>query len=204
MGKVLDPKGKIAKAKARMPAACSVRKSVLCDEIISLRLQGHSYRKIEEWLREQGPEHSIPAATLCRNLQRGLGAVQEFMPVFEETAEINGGDITLDASRTLTGQAMVQRIRIDYMIRQEAEKRKTRPGYSNPRIRQEMETHLQLVQAASLFEAQKNKDSGAIGAGNAMLTPEAEDVLSAMILNGTITLPGVGIARPPLALVKTN
>ena len=72
MGKMLDSKGIMARAKARMPVDCAVRKSQYCDEILSLRLQGFSYRKIEEWLREKGRQFAIPAATLCRNLVRGL------------------------------------------------------------------------------------------------------------------------------------
>jgi len=201
MTKIVDTQGKIAKAKARMPASCSVRRSPFCDEIISLRLQGHSYKKIEGWLKEQGPQHGIPVATICRNLQRGFGGDQSFLPAYEEVAEANGGDMSLDVARTLTGQVMIQRMRIDYMVRQEAEKRRTRVGYSNPRIRQEMETYLQLVEAAAKYEEEAKREGGEMSSGNAILTPEAEKALAEMILSGNISMPGVAVAKPKLTVV---
>lgn len=195
-----DPKGKIAKAKAKMPAACSVRKSKFCDEIISLRLSGQSYRKIEDWLRGKGAEHAIPAATLCRNLMTGLGNTQDFMPVYEEVAEQNGFDITIDPGRSLAGQALIQRQRIDYMIRNESLKQRASPGYSNSKIRQEMETYLQLVKAAAEYELAKDGEEKDVTKGNSDLSQEAEDALAELILSGEITVPG-SPKKPRLTVV---
>lgn len=200
MSNVVDTKGRIARAKARMSSACSVRKSAYADEIISMRLQGNSYKKIEDWLREKGLAHVIPSATICRNLQKAFGKEQDFMPAYEEEAEANGGHIPLDPQRTLAGQAYIQRMRIDYMVRQENDRRKTRVGYSNPRIRQEMETYLQLVEAASRFESESEKAKGQMENVESHLSKEAEEALSQLILDGKITIPSG--KKPTLLLVS--
>lgn len=201
MSKVIDTQGKLARAKSHMPSQCSVRKSPLCDEILSLRLQGYSYKKIEVWLRSQGEGMMIPAATLCRNLQKAFQGDQDFMPAYEEVAEAHGGDIALDPGRTLAGQALIQRMRIDYMVRQENDRRKVKPGYSNPRIRQEMETYLQLVNAAAQYETEKAQEEGSISGGNSQMTPEAEAALAELIMSGKITMPGVTVGKPNLVVV---
>jgi len=191
MGKMLDSKGIMARAKARMPVDCSVRKSQYCDEILSLRLQGFSYRKIEEWLREKGRQFAIPAATLCRNLVRGFGDKQDFVPVYEQMTEEHGGDMLMDAGRVVAGQLLVQRTRLDYMVRMEAERRKQRPGYSNPRIRQEMETLLMLARAAEDMKALQEKGSLADGKVMAEISEGAKEALANMILEGQVSIPGV-------------
>lgn len=204
MSRIVDPKGKIAKAKAKMPSACSVRRSRFCDDIISLRLQGHSYRRIEDWLRVKGTEYLIPAATLCRNLIRGLGTEQEFMPVYEEAAEQNGGDITVDPGRSLAGQALIQRGRIDYMVRHEAEKRRTNPGFANPRIRQELETYMSLVEAAAKYEVDQTGQASDPTRGNSLLSSLAESALAQLILDGHITVPDLTAKKPALTVVGSD
>lgn len=204
MTKIVDPKGKMARAKAKMSSKCSVRLSPYCDDIISLRFQGKSYRAIEDFLREKGLEFVIPAATLWRNLMRGMGDETSFLPVYEEIAEEHGGEISVDAGRVMAGQALIQRLRIDYMVRMEGVRRKNRPGYTNPRIRQEMETYLQLVEAAVKFDPAHNRGIDDIGKGQVALTPEAEEAMSLLILSGGISLPNLVNKKPFLKIVGSN
>jgi hypothetical protein len=154
-----------------------------------MRLQGDSYGKIEAFLKQKGVEYHIPAATLCRNLVRAFGTEQDFMPVYEELAEERGGEIAFDARRSLVGQVLVQRTRIDYMVRQEASKRKTRPGYSNPRIRQEMETLMQLVDSAAKYDGELAKDAANPTKTLGSVSDQAQEAIAEMILNGQIALP---------------
>lgn len=204
--KLPDSKGRIARAKAKMPLACSVRRSQYCDDIIALRLQGHPFRKIEDWLRKKGLEFVIPAATLARNLMKGLGKEGDYLPVYEQEAEKVGGEIPLDPRRTLAGQAYIQRLRIDSMIRAENEKRRTRPGYANPRIRQEMETYLALVEAAAKYEEEFGKEKVDPSKGNSNLTSEAEEVIASLIINGGVTVPGTVVTpkKPNLSVVSNE
>lgn len=201
--KLPDPKGRIARAKAHMPVACSVRKSRFCDDIIAMRLQGCSYRKIEEWLRGKGLEHVIPAATLCRNLIGGLGKEETYLPTYEQVAETMGGEIPLDPARTLAGQALLQRLRIDAMIRTENDRRRVRPGSFNPRIRQEMETYLTLVEAAAKFAEGLSDIASDPSKGNSNLDEAAEEAIAELIMSGSITVPGTVVAtgKAPLRLV---
>jgi hypothetical protein len=100
-----------------------------------------------------------------------------------------GGEIAFDARRSLVGQVLVQRTRIDYMVRQEASKRKTRPGYSNPRIRQEMETLMQLVDSAAKYDGELAKDAANPTKTLGSVSDQAQEAIAEMILNGQIALP---------------
>lgn len=85
------------------------------------------------------------------------------------------------------------------MIRKEAEKRKTSPGFSNYKIRQEMETYLSLVHEAAQYEQDKRGEEGDATKGNSTITPAAEELLAQMIIDGHITVPGS--KRPQLVVI---
>lgn len=202
--KILDPHGLVAKAKVRMSPDCSVRQSKFCEEIIAQRLQGRSLYQIADWLKEQGTEHFIPPPTLHRNLRKALSKDNELLPLHEEIAEKVGGDIPFDPYRDMMGQALMQKLRIDYMVRNEIEKRKGRPGYANPRIRQEMETYILLVDAAAKFGESVGKGVGDQAKNNLALSDEASTKLAEMILSGDIKLPTTQVGKKPVLSVVSG
>jgi len=106
-----DASGKIRRAKRRISKACAVMKSPFCEEIIALRLQGWSYRKIETWLIDKGEQHRIAAPTLFRNLKpiRQL----ESLPMAEMLAEDFGGLIEIDPAREVARSVLLQRRRVE-------------------------------------------------------------------------------------------
>lgn len=120
----------------------------------------------------------------------------------EEIAENWGGEIPFSPARDLAGQCMIQRTRIDYMVRAELEKRKTRPGYFDGRIRREMETYVLLMTQAEISSEKTGKDIGDPGSLTAELAPEAASLLARMILDGEIKVAGVSNPAPPSAPLK--
>lgn len=143
--RVPDPHGLIANVRARLNKKCAVRISPFCDYIIAMRMQGVPYKDVERWLVEQGQEYRISAATIWRNLKRTKMHVR--LTRIEEKLEAHGSVINLDIIREMSQNILVQKERIDQMVRTEAERRK-QPNFENyidKRIRQEMALMTDMV-----------------------------------------------------------
>lgn len=201
--KLTDPTGLIGKIKARMPRDCSVRKNTYCDQVISLRLQGQTYEKIRDWLFDKGPEHSIPTPTLYRNLSKAIRDAELNLPEAEKLFEAWGGTslgVPIDLVREIEGQIVLQRRRIDSMIYDENERKRIKPGYSHPRIRQEMETLVSLVGLITKLTPRGGEipeGQGTVAPSRPQLTPEVEAVLLEMVLTGKLKLPGPVVQEGP-------
>lgn len=194
-----DPHGIIAKIRARMSRDCAVRRSPYCDHVIAKRLQGISYTKIRDWLWDQNPDLAIPVPTLARNLAKAVKLSEMDQSVAEQIAEMWGGSLEFDLERTIAGQALVQRQRIDDMVKAEKERKKVKSGYMNPRIRQEMETLSSLLAQLERIKGARDKEE----AGKEILTgkeveeseigkitmdKDGEQALTELILQGRLKI----------------
>jgi hypothetical protein len=191
--KIPDPQGMISKIRSKMPPNCSVRKSPYCDMIIAQRLQGVPYRSIKQFLDGQGMQHSIPVATIARNLDCAKEAIE--LPYAEELAERWGGSIDLDAIRMLAGQILLQRRRIDKMVKAEVEKQKTNANFFDKRIRAEMETFQNQLKSYQsqlkdpiLAARERYQADGIVQASELTLTAEGEKQLTDLVLSGQLRL----------------
>ena len=165
-----DPHGMIARIKARMNRNCAVRISPYCEVIVSMRMQGINFRSIEEWLIEQGPEHRISAATLCRNLKQSKMVVE--LNKAEELAEQWGGRIDLDLVREISGQILLQRKRVDKLqVREEKRQAGGEINYLDKRIRQERALLVEMVK--TLFSMMKTPLEAAV---EAFLLPHLQSI----------------------------
>lgn len=191
IAKFPDPQGMISRIKARLPKNCSVKMSPYVDYILAQRMQGVPYQAIEKWLKERGTEFRIPAATIWRNIK--ATKIRINLPYAEELAEQWGGQIDLDLARELSRQILVQRQRVDHMVQQEVEKRKSMPTYTNKWIRAEMETLNSLIHGLAAMlkspmaaaEERAKADALVKKLGDGLQMDEAtEKVLVEMILSG--------------------
>lgn len=126
----------ISKIRAKLPRRSAVRQSRYCDHIIALRLQGNSFSKISKWLEVQGEEFYISPVSISENFKKAKREIE--IPYAEEVAERWGGDIDFDAAHELKRSILLQRRRIDRLIRAEDDKAKTAPDYFNPKIKYEI------------------------------------------------------------------
>jgi len=189
--KLPDPQGMIARVRGRLSVRCAVRKSKFCEIIISMRMQGIPYRKIEEWLIEQGEEFRISAATLFRNLKKTKLKVE--LPYAEEMAERWGGRIDLDFARELAGQIVAQRERVDHMQRQEIESQKSNARYFDRRLKPERELlnnmikNIASMMKSPLEAAQEAVEANAlIGALGFKMSEDTAHLLKEMLLSGEL------------------
>jgi len=189
--KLPDPQGMIARVRGRLSVRCAVRKSKFCEIIISMRMQGIPYRKIEEWLIEQGEEYRISAATLFRNLKKTKLKVE--LPYAEEMAERWGGRIDLDFARELAGQIIAQRERVDHMQRQELESQKSNARYFDRRLKPERELlnnmikNIASMMKSPLEAAQEAVEANAlIGALGFKMSEDTAHLLKEMLLSGEL------------------
>jgi len=191
--KIPDAQGAIAKVRTRLARNCSVRLSQYCDHIIALRMQGTPFYAITKWLKEKGEEHSIPPSTIWRNLK---GAnIDTKLTYAEEMAEKWGGSIDIDLQREIAAQIIVQKKRIDTMVRNELTRRKANDTYVDRRIRMEMETmgsmvkslHAMIHQVVPEGDSSKEKLTRAWGL---TMSEDAQAVLTQMILSGELILKG--------------
>lgn len=186
---LVDPHGMIANVRRRLSKQCAVALSPFCDSIIAMRMQGVPLRDIEKWLIEQGQESRIPASTIFRNLKNVKIDVK--LPLAEEIAERWGGAIDIDMARELSGQVLIQRERIDKLVRRELDQQKTNLGYHDKRIHREQEMLVSLV--AQLRQLVKDPDEALKERQrldkerheeSMVLTPEALNVIRGLILSG--------------------
>jgi len=188
-----DPQGMIARIKGRIPKNCAVRVSPYCEVIISMRMQGINFRKIEEWLIDQGPEHRIAASTICRNIKQSQIIVE--LSKVEEMAEQWGGRIDLDLLRELAGQIILQRKRVDILQTREEEKQQDSKYYMDKRIRHERALLVDMVK--TLFSMMKTPLEVAVEAFEAAalfgpvqmdVNEDAMAVIRDLILSGELAL----------------
>ncbi len=189
--KLPDPHGMIARVRGRLSVRCAVRKSKFCEIIISMRMQGIPYRKIEEWLIEQGAEYRISAATLFRNLKKTKLKVE--LPYAEEMAERWGGRIDLDYARELAGQIVAQRERVDRMQRQELLSQESNARYFDRRLKPERELlnnmikNIASMMKSPLEAAQEAVEANAlIGALGFKMSEDTSKLLTELLLSGQL------------------
>lgn len=184
-----DPHGFIARVRGRLPKNCAVALSPFCDTIIAMRMQGVPFRDIEKWLVEQGPEYRVPSPTIYRNLKRCR--LQVDLPYAEELAERWGGRIDLDLVRELSGMIVVQRQRIDKLVRGELNQQKNNPRYHDKRISREIQTLESLTKTLQVMlknpdeavEERMKADKMKL-AQSFDVSPEALTVIKDLILGG--------------------
>jgi len=131
---MLDAEKKIQAIVNSLPRRGSVRTSPYCADVISMRLRGHTYREIEDWLASKGEEYRIPAGTLNRVFLNTPIAESEFIWITE--IESRGGSLELDLSGELKKQIYLQRLRINTLAKREINKRVQIPDYVDKRIQQ--------------------------------------------------------------------
>lgn len=189
--KLPDPHGMISRVRSRMSKNCAVRKSTYCDVIISMRMQGIPYRKIEDWLIEQGEEFRISAPTLMRNLTKTKLKVE--LSYAEEMAEKWGERIDLDYARELAGQIVAQRKRVDTMQRLEEEYQTRNPRYFDRRLKGERELLSKMIKdmaqmmKSPLEAAQEAMEAGALmGAIGFKMSEDATAMLTDLLLSGEL------------------
>lgn len=181
-----DPVGMIERIIRRLNPECSVAKNDYRDYIISMRMQGISFKDISSWLKEQGEKYHIPPTTIHRNLSQIRMEVQ--LPYAEEMAQKWGGLIDIDLIRETSRSVLIQRTRIDKMLRAEEERQKTSPTYVNRQIRQEMASltdMIKLLNSLTNVRAGMGEDVDP-SIGEITLNEDAESVLIDMIVNGEI------------------
>ena len=144
--KLADPHGMIARIRRSLNPNCAVRLSPYCDVLISMRMQNIPYLQMEKFLIEQGKEknenYRISAPTLYRNFMKTKLNIE--LPYAEELAERWGGRIDLDLVRELSGQILIQRQRVDKLVRREQQMQRKTPGYHDKRIRAEQDALMAL------------------------------------------------------------
>ena len=139
-----DPGRMIERIKLKLNPYCAVRKSIYCELIIAMRMQGIPYRDVEDWLVKQGMEHRIAAPTICNNFKHT--GITVSLTKAEELVEQYGGILNIDTVRELSLQIYTQRGRIDRLVRQEeARQKKEDRVYHDKRIRAEIDTLTSLV-----------------------------------------------------------
>lgn len=193
--KLPDPQGMISRIKAKLPRNCSVRKSPFCEHIIGMRMQGISYHSISAFLLSQGEQYRIPATTIWRNIEATKLKIE--LPYAEELKERWGGSIDLSAAVEIANQILVQRGRIDKMVRYEESRREKTPGFYNKSIRAEMETLNNMVRT---YQAMMEDPRDAVkkrveadqalnwGVPEATLEGETAAVLTDMILRDELKI----------------
>jgi len=197
-----DPHGLIGRVRSRLNKACAIRQSPFCDVIISMRLQAIPYRDIEKWLIEQGQEYRISAPTIFRNLKETK--VQVNLSWAEEMIEKMGGTVTIDIIREMSQNIYTQKQRVDTLVRNEKEKQKVNPAYSDKRVRQEMvvqndmltKLHAMLAKVPGSAVDKMEEDIKKLEQNGIGLTQDASDVLTDLIINGDIVI-GVNDLLPP-------
>jgi len=180
-----DPQQILTAIKQKLKAGCSVRDSKFVDLILSRRLNGCTFREIEEELTAKGLEYRIPASTIWRNMtEAGAGGTD-----FEWTALIDmwGGEKEIDIQGELKNQAFMQKYRINALVKREREKKKLTPEYMDRRIREEMETLVLMLKTLHETGVESVDDTKAAKLGKGMeIDSEAEQQLEAMILSGKL------------------
>jgi len=194
---IADPHGMISRIRHKMPPNCAVRKSNYCDHIIAMRMQGIAFLKIEEFLISQGKNFRISAPTIWRCFEHANKAgVTVELPLAEEMKERWGGSIDLDLATELGNQVLIQRKRIDALVRQEMKAQETNPRHFNKLIRAEMETlnsligNLNKMMKTPIDAAEERAKADDIRKGVNpdidALTPDAEALMTDLILNGDL------------------
>lgn len=189
--KLPDPQGMISRVKGRLTKNCAVRRSPYCEIIISMRMQGIPFRQIDEWLKDQGDEYRISAATIFRNLSKTKMRVE--LSYAEEMVEKWGERIDLDYARELAGQIIAQRKRVDAMQRLEEERRELNPRYFERRLKPERELLTTMIRTIAVMmkppleAAQEALEANALmGAIGFTMSDDVRAVVRDMLISGEL------------------
>jgi len=190
-----DPLGMIDRIKRRLNKKCAVRISPYCDYIISMKMQKVPDREIEEWLIQQGgKEARISAVTIWRNFKSVKLDVK--LTYAEEMLDKTGGFVNLNLIREQSQVILVQKERVDHLVRMERQRQEQSPGYTDKRLRFEMELFTMMMKELNIM-LQRVPEETAAAAKDAMdrleargvhVTEDATQVLTDMILNNEITV----------------
>lgn len=176
-----DPLGKIQRTRDALHSRSAVRRSKYCDFIITLRLQGNTYREIEAKLKEFGPEHRISAPTIWRNLA-AAGVVDEA----EQATRIDefGGNLDFDPVAELRKQIYIQKTRISYLLGQERARRLASPKspFHDPRIRDEMAALTSMMRTLREMTTSPDMTPDPKKFGAVKLPKDAEDLIIAALM----------------------
>ena len=193
--KLPDPLGQIARIRAKLPKNCKIRQSPWVDHIIALRMQGVSYRQVEQFLIERGAKFRISAVVLCRSFNKVKGMVN--IPLAEAMAEAWGGGFDLDLARELAGQIVLQRERVDHLSKVEKEGQKANERFVVRQIAPERALLVKMIDSLhgmmkdpmeAADELRRLRDEAA--GESVSMTPDAEDLMAEMIIRGELRLGG--------------
>lgn len=158
-----------------------------------MRLKRVPCREIEAWLIQQGKDYRISYPTISRNLKKA--GVDPNLSYGEEQIEAWGGDPTLNLTRELSAQILAQKNRVDRLIVMENGRNKGRdekaPYYIDRRIAREMELLKGMIaDHHKMIRENEEKEKGDVDAKfvGIVLTKDAEQVLTEMLLGGEIKL----------------
>lgn len=180
-----DPTAVISDIRNKLKQGCAVLLSKWCNLIICKRLQGATFKEIEEMLCEKGLEFRISAPTIWRNMAQA--GVDKTDYRWTEIVEAWGGEKDVNIQDELRSQIIMQKTRINALVKREADLRKADDKYMDRRVRGEMETYVLLLK--SLFET--SIEDGAIAKGEKLgkemeIDAESEKIIEEMILKGAL------------------
>jgi hypothetical protein len=161
---VVDYAGKLAQVKRKLPYRSAIRKSDFCDHIISMWLQGYQFEKISKFLNEQGAEFYISAHTLSKTLRPIRDTF--LTPVGSKIINDLGGSVEVSVEDELKQLILIQKQRIDSLLRKENGLNASGEGKYYSQVRHEIETMLSITKqmreiekASLLSEAKDQKKS---------------------------------------------
>lgn len=181
---------KISSISMVLEPKCAVALSPFRDRIIAARLQGMTYRELEEYTTSIGGlEGMIPSQTLHRNLSKAIAATE--VPLATELAEERDLNLSdFDATRELQAQILVQRERINGLTRREKEKRVTHDGYLDPRLSIEMTLLNDMIRTLRTIKSEPVVDPKK-PVRTLMIPDTSMEKLAELILSGTLEISAV-------------
>jgi hypothetical protein len=199
-----DPQGFIKKIRDSLKPECAVARSPFCDHIISQRMQKVPFKRIEEWLSNQGngdENFRITASSLCKNFKDTRLSVS--LSYAEDLIDRSGGSVHLDCVYELAMSVITQKRRVDSLTRseksvQESQDLKDHQNriYLDERIKSEYELLLKMMsQFGKLTEKlpeevlkERHSKLEELERGSLAMSPSVVKSLSDMIVSGDISL----------------
>lgn len=206
--KLPDPHGFIRRIKGKLNKRCAVRQSPFCDVIISMRMQGVPFRDIETFLVDQGEGYRISSPTICKNFKQTRMEVK--LTYAEEMLEKMGGIINLDLIREASQNIILQKERVDRLVRREEiiqtkgmNDQKANPAYLDRRVKGELELLNNMIrQLHAMLEktsSGENVDPEVLNKMEAQelhMTEDVAQVLADMIINDELVVGPVELLPP--------
>jgi len=150
--------------------------------------------EIEDALVAKGPQFRISAPTIWRNLEKANLDMTEFE--WNRIVEAWGGNKEVDVALEMKNQIIVQRHRINQMCVRERKRRVDNEGYIDRRIREEMETYLEMVKTLREFTSQGVVEKAEDLTSRIAMTEDVERMIEEALISDKVTIRPVG-QRPP-------